>query len=261
MVYAYCRMLDDTADDESVPKALRLEALEARRQEIKTGIATDELGAIFLHVISGCDHSRTAILDLIEGVVLDLDEPILKSQAELEQYCYLVAGTVGVLMCKVLGVDLNNPKAKRAAISLGQAMQLTNILRDIKEDFELRGRVYLPNLVRSKEDTVFDKEFLRDVFEAGNPQKAELLQSSMLVAYQLSMSFYQVGFQGLQYIPWRSRLAIWVAGVLYREIGVKVVNDLAKALQTRVFTSFWEKLWIVIRRSLVPPKSTPLALR
>lgn len=146
-VYAFCRRVDDAID----------EAEGASRQELERRVRTlrESLDSV-CSFTSLEDPTLLALRDtmrrygierepfdsLIDGVAWDVSLTQIEDEDELERYCYLVAGTVGAMMAQLFGVS--GPEAMPRATDLGVAMQLTNILRDVREDFVGRGRVYLP---------------------------------------------------------------------------------------------------------------------
>ncbi len=144
-LYAFCREVDDIADNESVPVKQRRENLNAWRSDIQAACGglrprfpvTKELATILP------SHNLTYGLfdELIRGVEMDLDRNRYESFSELETYCYRVASVVGLLSIEILGYQ--NVKTKDYAIYLGKALQLTNILRDVRKDAEM-GRIYIP---------------------------------------------------------------------------------------------------------------------
>ena len=150
-LYAFCRRLDDLVDQPGTnPKDLpRLldQSRELVHQLFTKGEVKvlhpwpeDELHA-FQDTISRYGITQQPFLDLIDGMEMDLTIDRYRTWADLDLYCYRVAGTVGLMMAPLLGTT--NPTALRHAADLGRAMQLTNILRDVREDLG-RGRLYLP---------------------------------------------------------------------------------------------------------------------
>jgi 15-cis-phytoene synthase len=142
-VYGFCRLLDDAADER--PSEASVRAFVDRLESIYhadrvVDLSADPLDA-FADTVRRCEIPKQYFLDLAEGCRQDFVKSRYTSWAELERYCYLVAGVVGLMMCRVFG--LCDPSAVPFAVQMGNAMQLTNILRDVGEDFR-RGRVYLP---------------------------------------------------------------------------------------------------------------------
>jgi phytoene synthase len=145
-LYAFCREVDDVADDESVPVAERRSALARWRDDIAQACQGGEprfpVNRELQHVIAAHRLSFALFDELIRGVEMDLDIKRYASFELLEQYCYRVASVVGLLSIEIFGY--RNPACRIYADHLGKALQLTNILRDVRSDAE-RGRIYLPH--------------------------------------------------------------------------------------------------------------------
>jgi phytoene synthase len=142
-VYAFCRTADDIVDRAGAPAA-RLAAIDAWEAELHAayaGRATNPIFVAFADAAVRFGVPLSAALDLLRGARMDVTVSRYASYAELRDYCYLVASTVGVLVTPILGAL--DGEAIGDAIALGHAMQLTNILRDVGEDARM-GRVYLP---------------------------------------------------------------------------------------------------------------------
>lgn len=143
-VYAFCREIDDIAD-EPAPVADKMARLREWRREIERiyeGKPKTLTGRALLPIVQDYRLDRADFLALIDGMEMDAVEDIrAPSLGRLETYCDRVAGAVGRLSIRIFGAT--EPQAKTVARHLGQALQLTNILRDLKEDAET-GRLYLP---------------------------------------------------------------------------------------------------------------------
>ena len=144
-LYAFCREVDDVADEETVPVERRRAQLAEWRADVR---AACEGGAPQLPVNRELQpviarHKLPFALfdDLIRGVEMDLDVKRYADYAQLDQYCYRVASVVGLLSIEIFGY--RNAACHDYAVHLGKALQLTNILRDVRGDAE-RGRIYLP---------------------------------------------------------------------------------------------------------------------
>src|SRR6185369_7994084 len=144
-LYAFCREVDDVADEESMPVEERRAQLALWRADIARACAGEtpqfkvnqELKPFIRQ-----HHLPYELFDeLIRGVEMDLDIKRYETYQELEQYCYRVASVVGLLSIEIFGYQ--NPVCRDYANHLGKALQLTNILRDVRTDAE-RGRIYLP---------------------------------------------------------------------------------------------------------------------
>ena len=131
-----------------------------------------------------------ALIDLIDGALSDLDWVAFESQDQLEHYAYQVAGTVGLMMCGVFGV--RDPNAVSHAVALGQAMQLTNIARDLVTDARM-GRRYMPS------------QWCGDLSpaEIAHPsaEQREAMQHGLALMLTRVDELYQHGYAGLKYLP------------------------------------------------------------
>lgn len=141
-VYAFCRYVDDAVDRHQLEGPGARAALEAELARIEDGTSALELAPAFAAATRAFAIDRSLFLGLIEGCCRDATGPVrLRDFDELEEYCYLVASVVGLIMGRVFG--LSDPAGVERAVQMGVAMQLTNILRDVAEDWD-NGRVYLP---------------------------------------------------------------------------------------------------------------------
>ncbi len=212
-LYVFCRAVDDLADESPDPDAARA-ALLALRHEVGQGTRRSPLAARFA-ALGACPRATTAFIDtmlgdLTPGLAPGLTQVRIADEAELMAYAYGAAGTVGVLMCGVLGV--RDPAAEPHAVDLGIAMQLTNIARDVVEDAR-RGRLYLPA-------TWLPPGFApADV--ATDPDSVFAAVRRLLA---LADQRYRSAARGYRFLPPRTRLAIRVAGRLYEEIGRRILR-------------------------------------
>ena len=202
-LYAFCRILDDIADKKSdlVSKTKKLN--ELRNFLIKSfdvdGIEThlsNENEKIVNDVITLAKNNnikKIILEDLVDGVASDLKKRIhIRSVKELLVYSYRVAGTVGLMMSKILMV--NDTRALKGAIDLGIAMQLTNIARDVIEDKKM------------------NREYIKPDFE------------NIQATLKLAEMFYESSFSSIQKIPFRYKFSIIVARRIYRQIGRKILQ-------------------------------------
>jgi len=209
-LYAFCRHLDDLADEASSRESAR-ENLLVARNAVRSGATSDAVLRDGLDLMSECRISPEMILELIEGLLSDLDPVRIPDEEALLRYSYRVAGTVGVMMCGVL--DVRDPVAYTHAIDLGIAMQLTNICRDIAEDGAMDRR-YLPATMIGDTDPanlLLPGENLRP-----------LLQRSVSQLLELADRYYASGESGIAYLPLRARGGILVAARVYRAIGTQL---------------------------------------
>ncbi len=191
-LYDFCRTLDDIADENT-----SLDSKKQKFNKMKKDFIERNFENILVknidNLIKKFNISEKVVLDLFDGIESDIKENIeFKTKRELLVYSYRVAGTVGLMMAKILKVD--SKIALRSAVDLGIAMQLTNIARDVVEDSS-RNRKYIDH------DFVKIKETL-DI--------AEL--------------FYESSFKSIKEIPLVNRFAILVARRVYREIGNNIIR-------------------------------------
>jgi phytoene synthase len=163
-LYAFCREVDDVADNENVPTDKRRAQLAEWRDDVKR--ACENRPPQFpvnreLQSVNRQFHLPFELFDeLIKGCEMDLDTKRYDSFEQLELYCHRVASVVGLLSIEIFGYK--NPATRDYAIHLGKALQLTNILRDVKTD-AARGRIYLPQSELKKFD-VSEAEILGSKF-------------------------------------------------------------------------------------------------
>ena len=240
-LYRFCRYVDDLADeDQSAARSKK--NITALRESILSGSTEDVVVQDGLALINACQIDKRAVLDLIAGVWSDTELVRMEDDAHLVQYCYQVAGTVGLMMCKVLDVD--HPEAEAFAIDLGIAMQLTNVCRDIQAD-ALVDRRYIPSALVNGLDP---SELIR-------PSEAhkQVVQQAVATLLNLADDYYQSGERGLSYLPFRARLAILVAARLYREIGQKLRRQEYEYWHQRIVVSKAKKLMLTIEVFLTAP--------
>lgn len=227
-LYSFCRQADDLVDEsnDKLEAKLRLETIFT---ELETGITNDTLAVYFLNFSQKYQLPAFIIQDFIQTLLLDTATVRIKNETELIRYAYGVAGTVGLMMCPILGIK--DKKAYAFAIDLGIAMQLTNIARDIIEDAE-KDRIYLPILWFDSHikpyDIIHNKIHIYDKVEK---------------ILQLANKYYRSADQGLIYIPQKARFAILIASRLYEAIGLKILKN-KKNWHKKTVISLFEKIII-----------------
>ena len=216
VVYSFCRQVDDLADEAPDAVVAHRELAEVRA-ELDGKASPRPWVSAFLDVAErrGIDLRIAEIL--IEAVLGDLGVVRVMHDDELRRYCYGVAGTVGLMMCGVLGV--RDPAALPRAVDLGLAMQITNICRDVKEDAE-RGRVYLP-ADRLRRAGLEPSALLTGDL---SPEQREALASVVSDLLALADTYYASADEGLRAIPMPARGAILVASRVYQGIGTRLLT-------------------------------------
>jgi phytoene synthase len=207
-LYAFCREVDDVADNESLPVTQRREQLAAWRADVRRACGTEtphfpvnrELQPVIRQYHLPFEHFDA----LLQGVAMDLDIKRYENYEQLDLYCYRVASVVGLLSIEVFGYQ--NPACLEYAVCLGKALQLTNILRDVRSDAQ-RGRIYLPlsELARFK---VSSEEILRLEY---SPRFFELADS----VAQRARHFYRLARETLPAADRRSMVAAELMGSVY----------------------------------------------
>ena len=207
-LYAFCREVDDVADAESRPVLERREQLAAWRADIRRACGAEtpqfpvnrELQPVIRQYHLPFEHFDA----LLQGVEMDLDIKRYKNYEELDLYCYRVASVVGLLSIEVFGYQ--NAACREYAVCLGKALQLTNILRDVRSDAQ-RGRIYLPlsELARFK---VLPEEILRLEY---SPRFFELANG----VAERARHFYRLARKTLPAADRRSMVAAELMGSVY----------------------------------------------
>jgi phytoene synthase len=207
-LYAFCREVDDVADAESRPVLERREQLAAWRADVRRACGTEppqfpvnrELQTVIHRYHLAFEHFDA----LLQGVEMDLDIKRYENYEQLDLYCYRVASVVGLLSIEVFGYQ--DPACREYAVCLGKALQLTNILRDVRSDAQ-RGRIYLPlsELARFK---VSPEEILRLEY---SPRFFELASS----VAQRARHFYRLARETLPAADHRSMVAAELMGSVY----------------------------------------------
>lgn len=234
-IYFWCRYCDDVID-----KGGSLSELETLRTEtLKLWDNNSHQGLppflAFKEAVTQFQIPKSYPLELLEGMRMDLLNKSYNNFYELKLYCYRVASTVGLMMCHVMG--LNRESALKEAASLGIAMQLTNIARDVKEDFQL-GRTYLP-LEWLQAEGLDQKNYM----QRDNREKLFRVIRRLLA---MAETYYQEGLKGLDALSWRSALTILCALRIYREIGRKIIATGPEAIEQRIVVSKTRKFIIVL---------------
>lgn len=208
VLYAFCREVDDVADDELAPVEKRREQLAAWRADVRRACdnATPEftVNRELQPMIRQFRLPFTLFDELIQGCEMDLQISRYENYDQLELYCYRVASVVGLLSIEIFGYQ--NPACRDYAIYLGKALQLTNILRDVRTDAD-RGRIYLPKSELARFN-VSEKEILGAEY---SDRFRELAASVAARARQ----FYQLALQTLPPEDRRSMVAAELMGTVY----------------------------------------------
>jgi 15-cis-phytoene synthase len=240
IVYAFCRRADDLVDQAQPGAAGQaVEQLQRDLASIFAGRAqTDPVLAAFQEVVVRRRIPAAYPGELIAGFAMDARAPVVyQSWQELRLYCFRVAGTVGLMMCHVMGIADERRLANAAA--LGMAMQLTNIARDVAEDWRL-GRLYVP------------REALVGPIgsDPGRPldqPTAAVLSRTLPALLAEAQALYRAGDAGLDALSLRCAIAVRAARLIYAAIGDGVAARDHDVTAPRAVVSRPRKLWLVLR--------------
>ena len=235
-LYQFCRFVDDLADGDLSERKESLEDIRARLEGHSVA-AGPEIES-FLQLASENDIPLIAARELIDGMLSDQTVVAFNSEAELLRYCHAVAGTVGLMMCRIL--NCKDQRADSFAIDLGIAMQLTNIARDVLEDAKMERR-YLPaswiNVPASK-------------ISASNVACRAPVASAIERVLDLAEEYYVSALVGIRLLPFRSRFSITVALRIYRQIGVLLQRRHLRWWDGRIYVPASEKVLLTLRSLL-----------
>ena len=244
--YAFCRLCDD-ASDEEIPTEEKLRLLAELREKLSMAYGGHPSGPVFTalaHASSAFEIPEEYLQEVVSGVEMDLTRSRYRNFEELRTYCYRVASVVGLICIQIFGYS--DPRAKEHAIDLGLAMQLTNILRDIKEDLG-RDRVYLPL------DELSHFGCSVEQLEAGVSNQA--FQELMRFQATRAREYFESGFKLLPFLSPRSRACPAVLGQLYSHILDRIESNDFNVFDGRLSLSRSEKCLVTARtwmRSLLP---------
>ena len=202
-LYAFCRVLDDIADEKTDldSKVKRFDEMKSflkkfydtDDKDINSSNENEKIVHDVITLAKNNNIKKIILEDLVDGVASDLKKRIhIRSIKDLLVYSYRVAGTVGLMMSKILMV--NDRRAFKGAIDLGIAMQLTNIARDVIEDKKM------------------NREYIKPDYE------------NIQATLKLADMFYESSFSSIQKIPFRYKFSIIVARRIYRQIGRKILQ-------------------------------------
>jgi phytoene synthase len=207
-LYAFCREVDDVADEESAPVETRRARLAEWRADVQRACENQSpqfpVNRELQPVIRQFNLRFELFDDLLKGCEMDLDIQRYENFEQLELYCHRVASVVGLLSIEIFGYK--NPACRDYAVYLGKALQLTNILRDVRTDAE-RGRIYLP-LSGLKKFNVLPDEILRHEYSECFAQFAASVAGR-------AKNFYRLARETLPAEDRRSMIAAELMGSVY----------------------------------------------
>lgn len=243
ILYAWCRRVDDAVDQ--VPRSEQAAALSALEAELATVYSEaqpdDPLAAALQVVVRETNIPRQYPAELLLGMRMDAEWHVYATWDDLLTYCHRVAGVVGLMMCHVLGV--RDRQALRHAAHLGIAMQLTNIARDVLEDWE-RGRLYLPDLALAEYGS---GGLLLDLGKPFPLEDAEAIGQVVRRLLTMADEYYASGDEGMRYLAPQTALAVRTARLVYADIGREIAASGYDVLAGRAVVSRGRKLVLAAR--------------
>jgi phytoene synthase len=236
-LYDFARQVDDEADAAGRPHlAASLAHHRQRARGCAAGEASDPVALVLAHAMRRFAIPESELQALIDGVETDLTRTRYPTWNDLEGYCRLVASTIGRMCVRIFGFE--DPAALERADQLGLALQLTNILRDVKEDGEM-GRVYLPG-----EDLerfgVAETDLL-----AGDPGPG--WEALMDFEASRARALFATGLEVLRFIPRRPAACVATMAGIYRQILTMVERDPRLPLRQRASLSPAAKAAVMVR--------------
>lgn len=260
-IYVWCRRTDELVDG---PNASRitpaaLDRWEERLEAIFEGRPYDALDAALTDTVAEFPIDIQPFRDMVDGMRSDLVKSRYENYEELYEYCYRVAGAVGLMTVPVMGVDpsYKGPleKVYRAALALGTANQLTNILRDVGEDAATRDRIYVP-LDELDAFGIRESEVLRTGLHAPSTGKMDD-RWQRFMAFQISRArqCFADAEAGVDLLDAKARWPVWSALILYRQILDAVEKNGYDNFTRRAYVPKWRKmasLPVALLRAMAP---------
>jgi phytoene synthase len=251
-VYAFMRHADDITDEPGDPqqKRQKLEEWLQAAKAVFAGKATDDPVLMALGDAQSKFKIPPELFEkLVYGTSMDLDIPsvpgspaiVCQTFEDLKHYCYYVASVVGLVCIRIFGYQ--DSKAEFLAEDCGLAFQLTNIIRDIKEDASM-GRIYIPeeDLARTNLSAAnFAPALLQD------PAQAQQLRPALEYEAERARKYYESAKWLMELIEEDSRAALWVLVEIYSRLLKKIADRNYDVLTERVRLTFWEKLKVLSR--------------
>jgi presqualene diphosphate synthase len=241
-IYAFCRIVDDIADDDDVPFEARrpkLTAWRARVAGLYRGESDGPVTRVLVAAVRRFDLRQVDFLAVIDGMEMDAETAIVAPDlATLDLYCDRVAAAVGRLSVRAFGDS--SEAADRVAHSLGRALQLTNILRDLQEDAD-RGRLYLPH------------EWLDEANVPHDPHaalRAPGLSAVCARVAALAHEHFRAAHAAMRQCDAKAMKPARLMGATYAAILSRLERRGWSRLAERVSLPAWQKLWLALRHGL-----------
>lgn len=237
IIYGFCRLADDIVDDTPKTAPQQLADLREETELVFKGMPKTEMGRDLRKILHRFPIPKEYFFSLIEGVERDLKTPVrVKTQEELNWYMYRVASIVGLMCIEIFGYK--NPLTKEYAVTLGYAVQLTNILRDVREDAKI-NRIYLP-LEDLKNFQITEEDFLTF-------KQSENMRKLFAFEIDKTRKLYDKARQILPKEDFKTLLAARAMGAIYEEILFKIKQRACLPAENKIKLSKSDKLFILLK--------------
>ncbi|EMA35420.1 phytoene/squalene synthase family protein [Halobiforma nitratireducens] len=242
VLYAFFRIADEVVDDaKGVPPAQQRDELETlRAQALGEQPAEDPVLEAFCELRERHDIADKELEEFVDAMVTDIDKDRYETYAELESYMRGSAAAVGVMMTAIMDLE---PELEEAAlphaIKLGEAFQLTNFLRDVREDIVERDRIYLPQETLREHDV--------SETELENFEYSDRFAAAMKAELERAEELYREGVAGIRYLPADCQLPVLLAAVLYAEHHSLIRARNYDVLSSEPSLSTGRKLWCLAK--------------
>ncbi len=236
--YAFCREVDDVVDEVSDPSVAKTKLLYWRKEidALYANAPQHPVTKALQRHVAPMHLPQASFHTVIDGMQQDLEKTRYLDFAELQTYCYRAAGVVGEVSARIFGMQTpNNPKTLEYARTLGEALQLMNIVRDVGEDAR-RGRIYLPN-----EDLVKFNVPVSDVLQT---KTTDAFKAMMQFQYERAAQTYDRALAVLPAEDKRMQRPGLAMGAIYRALLEEIKSDGFGVLERRVSLTPIRKLWI-----------------
>ncbi len=248
-LYQFCRFVDDLADGDAADKESRLKLVQDCLKGAENACEIEVME--FMQLALANDIPMAAASELVGGMLADQMPARFTDTRELLRYCHAVAGTVGLMMCRIL--NCRQARAESFAIDLGVAMQLTNIARDVLEDANM-GRRYIPSEWLDLSDTQLSPENWSDA----SPEMRVEIASATRKLLELAETYYASAMIGIHLLPFKARLSIAIALRVYRHIGYQLQARNYAWWRGRVMVSILHKVGLsVLGAAALLPRRVP----
>jgi len=237
-IYAFMRYCDDLSDDADVPD--RAAAIARWREDLKAALeghaADHPIWPAFTDAVARYKIPHEYFFAMIEGVSSDLEPRRLRTFEELYDYCYHVASVVGLTVIHIFGFDA--PESVELAEKCGVAFQLTNILRDVREDAE-KNRVYLPA-----------EDFERFGVSPETFEPRDRFLQLLEFEARRAREYYRQSAPLIGLVDKRSRASLRALIGIYSRLLDRIVASNYDVMARRIRVPTWEKVWVLVRSAV-----------